>query len=196
MTMPMISEILEHADKLKGKQAKIEYLRSQVHNKVLLMILKATYDAAIKFALPEGAPPYEECEFVDQHGRLYQEARKIHLFLTPECGGNPNLHQIKRETIFIQLLEGIDPKEAKVLVGMKEKDLPYKNITGELIDEAFPNLLTAIHVPEKKTKKKEVKKKTEKKHTATKQKPNKKKTGTSATKKTTKKVAKKKSSDS
>jgi hypothetical protein len=44
---------------------------------------------------------------------------------------------MRRESLFITLLESVDPKDAKLLLSVKNKKLPYKNITKDLIQEAF-----------------------------------------------------------
>ena len=135
---PSISEILEHCSKQSGTNAKVEVLL-KYQSEPLKAILYYTLDPRPVFNLPKGAPPYKPNEFPDQHGRLYTEVRKIQMFLTN--GGNPNLHPIKREQLFIQMLEGVDPKDALLLIGMKDKKLPYKGITANVVNTAFPGLI-------------------------------------------------------
>jgi hypothetical protein len=55
-------------------------------------------------------------------------------------GGNPNLNQIKRESLFISVLENVHPEDAKLLLSMKEKKLPYSGLNSKLILKAFPGL--------------------------------------------------------
>jgi len=59
------------------------------------------------------------------------------LFIEPV---NTNVHQIKRESLFIDLLESIHPEEAKLVCSVKDKKIPYKGITKKLVKEALPNL--------------------------------------------------------
>lgn len=131
---PMISEILESCSKLKTRNEKIEFLKHHSPNLALRHILKFMFHPDIKFLLPEGIPPYKPCQIPNQEGRLYQEVRKLYLFVD---GGNPDLKQVKRESMFIQLLESVDPKEAKVLLCMKDKKSPYVGITRKLVEEAY-----------------------------------------------------------
>jgi len=131
-----IAEILENASKIEDNNKKIEYLRQQ-DNPTLRMVLQYAYSPSIKWLLPEGNPPYKENQLVDQQSRLYTEARKFYLFVE---GGNPNLKQIRREFLFIELLEVVDPKDAVLLLAMKDKKLPYPNLTPELIQQTFPGL--------------------------------------------------------
>jgi len=129
----MISEILEQASKLKTKQEKIAYLRAN-YTKQLHFILEHAFNPNIKFLLPKGKPPFTAMPTGEGQGMLYTEARKLYLFVE---GGHPTLTQLRRETLFIQLLESIDPKDADLLIHVKDKKLPYKNITAALIKEAF-----------------------------------------------------------
>lgn len=139
MKLPLISTILEEASKRKTKKERVQFLRSHHPNKTMLRLLKYTFDPEIKFALPEGDPPYKENDIIDEDmSGLYQEDRRMYLFIE---GGNPNLHPIRRETLFIQMLESVNPKEAKLMLAVKNKKLPYKGITKEVVKEAFPNLL-------------------------------------------------------
>ena len=54
----------------------------------------------------------------------------------------PYTESVKREQIFITLLESIDPKDAKVVLAMKNRKLPYKGLTRKLVAEAFPTIST------------------------------------------------------
>jgi len=133
-----VAEILEEIAALKKKEDKIIKLRENVSNMVMLKILQWTYDQRIKWLLPEGEVPYNPTKYLDQEGNLYNEARRLYLFVE---GGNPNLKQIRREFLFIQLLETLSPKEAQLLASVKDKKLPYKGITEKLVQEAFPGLI-------------------------------------------------------
>jgi hypothetical protein len=130
-------EILEQVSKCKTPAEKVEVLRRN-DNGALRTVLKYALDPQIKFALPKGDPPFKPCPYVDQEARLYTEVRRLYLFLE---GGNPNLTNIKREMLYIQLIESIDPKDAKLVNCMKDKKLPFKGITAKIINEAFPDLI-------------------------------------------------------
>lgn len=133
-------QILEEASKQKSNQEKIDYLRAQ-DNKALLAILKYAYDPAIVWDLPEGAPPYKPCPYPAQEMRLMSEIRRLYLFIK---GGNPNLTKIKREALYIELLESVHPQDAELLVAIKDKKIPYKGITAKLVKEAFPGLIEEL----------------------------------------------------
>ena len=56
-------------------------------------------------------------------------------------GGNPSLKQLRRESLFVQLLETVSADDAKLLLAIKDKYLPYPGVTPDIIKEAFPGLL-------------------------------------------------------
>lgn len=132
-----IAEILENASKLTKKEDKINYLRNN-YNPVLGQILQYTFEKKYEWELPPGAPPYKPSDYPDAHGMLYTEARRLYLFLK---GGNPNLTTLKRESLYIGLLESVHPSDAKLLIAIKDKKLPYKSLTLNLIKEAYPGLI-------------------------------------------------------
>jgi Family of unknown function (DUF6433) len=136
MSRKSISWILDFASKLPNEEEKIKCLQANNTN-ALLIILKIAYDPNVKWDLPEGDPPYNPCEFPNQENMLYQEARKLYLFLE---GGNPDLHKIKRETMFINLLGSVEPSDAKLLLAIKNKKLPYPGLNSDIILKAFPGL--------------------------------------------------------
>jgi hypothetical protein len=69
---------------------------------------------------------------------LINDCRKLIYFVE---GGSPNLKAIRRETMFVEMLESVAPADAVLLCALKEKKLPYKGITVDLVREAFPDLL-------------------------------------------------------
>jgi hypothetical protein len=139
MKLPLIDTIFTDLEKTSGRKNKVNFLRSHRPNQLMITLLKYTFDSNIRFDLPEGAPPYKENEDLDDDfSGLYGEQRRLYLFLE---GGNPDLKPVKRESIFIEVLESIHPKEAKVLIAVKDKKLPYKGLTKKLVEEAFPGLL-------------------------------------------------------
>ena len=112
-----ISEILKKASEIKDEKMRIGWLRQNDSN-VLRGILKGALDPSIEWQLPEGNPPYKENDLVDQQNILYSEYRRLYLFTK---NGNPNLKQIRRESLFIELLESVDKDDAKLLLHMKDK---------------------------------------------------------------------------
>lgn len=101
-------------------------------------LLRYAFDKNVKFLLPKGNPPYKPFEGHDAEGRLYTEIRRLYLFVE---GGNPNLKPLRREALFIQILESVDPEDAKLVLAIKDKKLPFKGITEKTVRQAFPDLL-------------------------------------------------------
>ncbi len=133
-----ISEILKMAHMAETKEAKIAVLRDNV-SKALTTILISAYDDRVEWLLPPGLVPFKVMpEDSDQEGRLYQESKKLYMFLKD---GGSDITQLRREMLFIQLLESLDKRDAFLMIAVKDKKLPYSTLTRELIDEAFPNML-------------------------------------------------------
>jgi Family of unknown function (DUF6433) len=131
-----LAEFLEKVGKLKRTSEKVDALK---HNDSipLRVVLQAIYDPNVKWLLPEGVPPYKPSEYLDQEGVLIRECTKIRYFIK---GFSDNLDQTKRERMFIQLLEAIAPKDAELLLMMKDKK-PLKGITLQHVVEALPGLI-------------------------------------------------------
>lgn len=132
-----LSAIFKACSELKTSEEKVTYLRNN-DNGAVRTVLNYAFNPNIKFLLPKGPAPYKPFEGHDAEGRLYSELRRLYLFVE---GGNPNLNNVKREHLFIQLLESVDREDAELLVSVKDKKMPYKGITLALIKKAFPDLL-------------------------------------------------------
>jgi len=103
----------------------------------LRILMQYAFDPAVKFALPEGEPPFKKdaAPLGMSPANFVQEFRRFYIF-TPQ----KELAQPRREALFVQLLENIHPDEAKVLLAVKDQELTklYKNITLDLlIDNAI-----------------------------------------------------------
>jgi Family of unknown function (DUF6433) len=132
-----VAEFLEKVSKLKKKEEKVEALRMN-DSYVIRTILQGAFDPRIKWLIPSGTPPFKANQLVDQENVLIKEARKLVYFVE---GGGSHLKSIKRETMFIELLESVAPADAILLCAIKEKKLPWKGITVDVINEAFPNFI-------------------------------------------------------
>ena len=102
------------------------------------MFLKGAFDPKLEWLLPEGTPPYKvnEAPIGTEHTWLKQEVKRMFHFLK---GGNPKLSQMKRDNMFIQMLEGLSEEESKLLIWAKDKELNkhYKGLTSNLVREAY-----------------------------------------------------------
>ena len=133
----LISEIFTKINNAKDKPKKIEVLR-KYDTPGMRMILKGAFDPKIVWDLPEGTPPYiaNEAPAGTEHTFLEVEAKRLYNFAK---GGNDQLNKIRKETLFIQMLEGLHASEAKVLIDVKNKSLnkTYKGLTSDMVKEAF-----------------------------------------------------------
>jgi hypothetical protein len=131
-----LGEILEHASTLKTRKDRVDYLLKN-DSKSLRDIIQYALHPAITWDLPEGSPPYKPCVFLDQEGMLYQEIRRLYLF----CNGKgSHLPMLRLESLFVQILESIAPKDAELLLLVKERKLP-KGLTPSVIDQTWPGLI-------------------------------------------------------
>ena len=134
-----LPSIFEEIAKAKTKDDKKNVLIKYGDNGALKEILKYTFHPDIKFLLPPGNPPYNSVvDETDNPTYLYGLIRKFYLFVE---GGNPNLKQVRREYLFMELLESIHPSEAKLLLQIKDKKIKCRGLTYNLIKETFSDLL-------------------------------------------------------
>ena len=133
----LMSEILTKVNNAKDKAKKLEILR-QYDSPSLRQILKGAFDPKIDWDLPKGAPPFiaNEAPVGTEHTYLDQEAKRLWHFVK---GAAANLNKMRKETLFIQILEGLHKSEADLLINVKEKKLnnTYKGLTANLVKEAF-----------------------------------------------------------
>lgn len=153
-------EILDYVCAQRTKAKKIEMLQ-KYQNDALVSLFIWNYDTSVISLIPEGDVPYSRAEdlvsssdtlsgaiekqiddkMVDMVGgnsktSLRTEVEKFHMFIQ---GGNNTLSGIRRETIFIQMLEGLHPREAEIVCLVKDKKLTDRyNLPFELIKEAYP----------------------------------------------------------
>lgn len=138
MSTESLAEIINTAREMKTKKEKIEFLQAK-NSKPLRNILKVTYDKSMELNIPSSAPPYEPSIMPDSHGMLFRETRKLPYFVKGFDGDN--IHPIRREALFIQMLEAVDPADAKLLCEVI-KQKPFKGLTLALVKEAFPGLIS------------------------------------------------------
>ena len=134
---PLFSEILSKVSKLKTKKEKVTHLQ-HYNTDSLRMVIKSSFDPKVKWALPPGEVPFipNDAPEGTEHNVLSYEARKLYHYIE---GGNNQLTQNKREMMFVQLLEGLHPDEAEIVVAAKDKVLhqKYKGLSDNVVKEAF-----------------------------------------------------------
>ena len=133
----LFSEILTKVNNAKDKPKKIAVLK-QHENAPLKQVLKGAFDPSIIWDLPEGDPPYiaNEAPVGTEHGLLRNEAKRLWHFVK---GADNDLTKTQKETMFIQMLEGLHQDDAEVLMAIKNKTLntTYKGLTANLVKETF-----------------------------------------------------------
>ena len=160
---PFMHEILELASRQRSSKAKAEVL-AEYRCDALVTILIWNFDDTCKSLLPEGAVPYSRVEdqtpFDDtlsstmgkaansnyvpdeavrnKHTSIRKEFQNFYNYLQ---GGNPGMNGLRRETMFIQMLEGLHPKEAEIMVLVKDHLLQNKyKIVLRNVQEAYPDV--------------------------------------------------------
>ena len=134
---PFIHEVLELACKQRSKAKKVEILQ-EYRDDSITAVLIWNFDDTVESAIPAGQVPYKENEVPvgTDHTYLRREWRQLFHFV---IGGNSTLSSLRRETMFIQMLEGLHPKEAEIICLVKDKKLTdvYK-LTYDVVKEAYP----------------------------------------------------------
>ena len=136
---PFVHEILELVESQRTKAKKIEIVR-EYDDLALKAILIWNFDPTAISVLPEGPVPYKENEVPigTDHTSLRREWKNLYHFVK---GGNDRLSAIRRETMFVQMLEGLHPEEAKIICLVKDKDLESKyKITYDMVQQAYPDI--------------------------------------------------------
>ena len=164
---PFVYEVFDACSKQRTKAKKIEVLQRYAHDSIMAVLIW-NFDESVISLLPEGEVPYGNTrednsvtgslsdKINDAVGMMQEsgsaslgsqdqgkasiraEYRKFYNFLK---GGNNGLSSLRRETMFINILEGLHPLEAEILVLVKDKRLTdrYK-ITKEVVSEAYPQI--------------------------------------------------------
>tara|TARA_B000000557_G_scaffold59377_1_gene46175 strand:+ start:1092 stop:1592 length:501 start_codon:yes stop_codon:yes gene_type:complete len=133
----LFSEVLDKVHKAKTKAQKVDILK-QHNNASLRMVLKSSFDPKIKWAMPTGDVPFmpNDAPAGTDHTRLATEAKKLYHFIE---GADATTPKVKKETMFIQMLEGLHESEARLVIAAKDKKLHqvYKGLSKDVVKEAF-----------------------------------------------------------
>lgn len=135
----MLSEILALIANAKTKDEKVALLNKH-KSKALVNILIAMYDKKKMIPwLPKGKPPYKPNPDQGAVGALYREQRRL-TYLFKGWGGD-NLTQVKRESIYIEMLEIVHPDDAELLIKVMNQE-GIKGITKSTINKAYGDIIT------------------------------------------------------
>ena len=164
---PFTFEVLNLVSKQRSNAKKVELLKRYEHPS-LKAIFIWNFDESVVSVLPPGEVPYaatsEQNSFSgtlsekiedavskmsemgsnslgsQDQGRssIRKEYQKFYNFLK---GGNDGLSSLRRESMFINILQGLHPIEAEILILVKDKKLDTKyKITKEIVAEAYPDI--------------------------------------------------------
>jgi hypothetical protein len=163
---PFVFEVLELVSKQRSNTKKIEVLKTYEHDSIK-SILIWNFDETVISLLPEGDVPYSDLKDQNVYSgnlsenlireanggeaatrqdfnsdgktSLRKEYQNLYNFVK---GGNNTLSTIRRETMFINILRGLHPKEAEILCLVKDKKLSNKyKITKELVSHSYPDIV-------------------------------------------------------
>ena len=137
---PFMNEILDLVHEQETEEDKIKVLQ-QYANDALKTLLIWNFDESIISLLPTGEVPYQpnESPLGVDHSSLRRDYKNLYNFVK---GGNDSLSKIRRETIFIQILESLHPNEAEVLILVKDKKLEDKyDISFDIVQKAYPDIV-------------------------------------------------------
>ena len=134
----LMHEVLQKVSNAKTKAQKVKLLEGY-NTPALRAILIANFDESVISMLPDGEVPYKKNDAPEEteHTKLAHEYRKLYLFFK----GGANISQTRRETLFIQLLEGLHQGEAEVLCLVKDRKIGKRwKITRQCVEQAFPSI--------------------------------------------------------
>jgi hypothetical protein len=162
---PFLFEVLELVVKQRTNAKKVEVLQTY-KDPSMMAVMIWNYDPSLESALPPGEVPFADAkeigvigndttfsdslnkqlksnEMLDSYGSNNRTSiRKEYVnFYNFIKGGNPTLPGVRRETMFINILHGLHPKEAEIICLVKDKCLQKRYpISFEVIKEAFPEI--------------------------------------------------------
>ena len=165
---PLAFEVLDLVSKQRSKAKKVEVLK-KYEDMSLKILFVWNFDESVVSVLPEGDVPYSSYDeqtvnsgtlstriteetrrmyetgsfsmgVTDQQGRttIRKEAKNFYFFVK---GGNDGMNKMRKESMFINLLQGLHPLEAEIVCLVKDKKLSDKyNLTQDVVAEAYPDI--------------------------------------------------------
>lgn len=136
-----IYEIFEEVCKLENREERISYLKENAFKQVKT-VLQLCYNDKIELDLPYGRPPFETCPEGREPSPLANAFRPIGV-----CVKDNNTSRVKKEKIFIGILEQLTEKDALILCAAKDgtittlQNKTYSKMTKSLVEAAFPEIL-------------------------------------------------------
>ena len=150
-----ILETLEMVGKAKTREEKRQVLKER-ENFATKALLQLNFHPNVKWLLPPGAPPYMPSTEGDiTSNSLHFEIKKLDYYTDPSPHSLDELPMLRREAMFVGLLERLDPQDAVMMIAIKDKKLSYKGLTYKLVKDTWPELLPDVE-EEPKVEKEEV----------------------------------------
>jgi|TARA_B100001093_G_scaffold160658_2_gene153036 hypothetical protein len=153
MTKPQdmqVFEILEELNACTTKQRKVDLIRTKYSNHTPLQyVLRWNFDKSIQSMLPEGEPPFDkEDKDGDSPQNLWSYLKLFPSFVNSAQG--KQLPELKRENLFIEMLQALDLQEAEMICHAKDGNLSeISDITEDVVNAAYPDMgLVAEDIPE------------------------------------------------
>ncbi len=129
-------EVMQEVAKAKKKTDKVNILK-QNETWALKDVIRGSMDKTVKWSLPDGEPPYTPAESHNHPTDLRRQNVKFKFFVQGMFMDTP---KFKKERMFLEMIEGVHPEDAKLVIGMINKETP-KGITRAVVEEAYPGLL-------------------------------------------------------
>ena len=150
-----VRETFEEISKAKTREEKREVLKKR-ENFATKALLQLNFHPAVKWLLPPGAQPYTPSTEGDMTSNsLHYEIKKLDYYTDPSPHSLDELPMLRREAMFVGLLERLDPQDAVMMIAIKDKKLSYKGLTYKLVKDTWPELLPDVE-EEPKVEKEEV----------------------------------------
>jgi len=168
---PFVFEIFDLVNKMKTEQKKVEVLQKYEHPSLKALFIW-NFDESVITILPPGQVPYSNLKseqrfrgtlsdkvdnligtmnynqttslgnasnLTEGHTTIRKEFKRFYNFIK---GGNDSLPALRKETMFIQMLEGLHPLEAEIICLVKDKNLQSKyKITKEIVSKTYPDIV-------------------------------------------------------
>jgi len=136
----LLSEVLDEASKISNRKDRIAFLQKN-KTPALMDVLRVAYDEDIVSLLPKGAPSYrkDDAPAGYEYSTLHKLHRRFKYFFKGPIANETQ--PIRRESMFVSVLESLNVKEAELLIAAKDKELKVKGITKKLVQDAFPTLI-------------------------------------------------------
>ena len=140
-TIEGVGERLKRISTLKTKKQKIEELRKPVeHFEVRKAIVDLCFNEKYIWLLPDTPTPEvkKNKKSTDLQTMLIASMRKVRPFLAQN--GYDSMTRSRREQLWLQFLESLDPDDVDLMESIRFKKMPYKGLTKKLFEEAYPDL--------------------------------------------------------